>query len=235
MDGPVFTLPSKLSRIEEAVSHIADGAAVMIGGFGTPGTPFLLIKELVRQGPRHLTIIKNDANEVGIGVDWLLQSGQVDRLITSHIGLNPHAVQMMNSGHIQVEFVPQGILAERIRTAGAGLMGFVTDIGMGTELTAGKSTIEIDGTTGVLEPALRAEFALLHAQRSDPFGNLTFSAAARNFNPIMAMAAGRTIAEAETYVALGDIEPENVHVPGTFVDHVIELLETPEADHAVEH
>ncbi|WP_430335851.1 CoA transferase subunit A [Rhodococcus sp. ACT016] len=230
----MFTLPSKFNRIEEAVSQIRDGAVVMIGGFGVPGTPFLLIKELVRQGPRHLTVIKNDANEAGSGVDWLLENGQVDRIITSHIGLNSNAVRMMNERRIEVEFVPQGILAERIRAAGAGLIGFVTDVGIDTEVATGKQSIEIGDTVGILETALAADFALVHAEKSDPFGNLTFSAAARNFNPIMAMAAGQTIAEAETCVDLGAIEPDNVHLPGTFVDHIIEMFELPETSNVVE-
>lgn len=229
----MFTLPSKFIRIEEAVSQIRNGAVVMIGGFGAPGTPFLLIEELVRQGPRHLTIIKNDANETGAGVDRLLANGQVDHIVTSHIGLNSNAVHMMNEGRIDVEFVPQGILAERIRAAGAGLIGFVTDVGIDTEVATGKQCVEIGGRVGILETALTADFALVHATKSDPFGNLTFSAAARNFNPIMAMAAGRTIVEAEECVGLGDIAPDQVHLPGTFVDHIIDMIELPEVSNVV--
>lgn len=223
-----MTLPDKMGRIEDAISEIKDGAVVMLGGFGVPGTPFSLIKELVRQGPRGLTIIKNDANETGMGVDWLLESGQVERLIASHIGLNPTAVRMMNEGRIKVEFVPQGILAERIRTAGAGLMGFVTDIGIGTPLADGKSLVTIGDRDGVLETALNADFALLHAEKADRFGNLVFAATARNFNPLMAMAARTTIVEAEQAVDLGGLMPDGIHLSGTFVDHVIELHELPE-------
>ncbi|WP_207624596.1 CoA transferase subunit A [Rhodococcus sp. D-46] len=229
----MFTLPSKFVRIEEAVSQIRDGAVVMIGGFGAPGTPFLLIEELVRQGPRHLTIIKNDANETGSGVDRLLENGQVDHIITSHIGLNSNAVHMMNEERIDVEFVPQGILAERIRTAGAGLIGFVTDVGIDTEIATGKQCVEIGEKVGILETALAADFALVHAAKSDPFGNLTFSATARNFNPIMAMAAGQTIVEAEECVGLGDIAPDHVHLPGNFVDHVIDMFELLEVPNVV--
>lgn len=223
-----MTLPDKRGTIEEAISAIGDGASVMLGGFGVPGTPFCLIRELVRQGPRNLTVIKNDANEAGMGVDWLLENGQVARLIASHIGLNPTAIRMMNEGAIEVEFVPQGILAERIRVAGAGMMGFVTDIGLGTPIEEGKPRIAIGGRTGLLETALRADFALIHADSADSFGNLSFSASARNFNPLMAMAAHKTIVEAERMVPLGALPPDHVHLSGTFIDTVVELPELPE-------
>lgn len=227
-------MPDKSRGMAEAIARIPDGASVMLGGFGVPGTPFCLIQELVRQGPRGLTIIKNDSNEAGMGVDWLLQSGQVAKLITSHIGLNTNAVRMMNAGELEVEFVAQGILAERIRSAGAGVMGFVTDIGVGTELAEGKQVVTVDGQTGVFEPSLRADFALLHAARADSFGNLGFAAAARNFSPLMGMAARHTIAEAEEVVSLGAIHPEDVHLPGPFVDDVIALPELPEVYGVVE-
>ncbi|MET4608684.1 acetate CoA/acetoacetate CoA-transferase alpha subunit [Bradyrhizobium sp. JR4.1] len=220
-------LPEKVGMIEDTIAMIGDGAIVMLGGFGVPGTPFCLIRELVRQRPRGLTIIKNDANEVGMGVDWLLESGQVARLITSHVGLNPTAVRMMNEGTVEVEFIPQGILAERIRAAGTGMMGFVTDIGLGTPLEDGKPRVTINGKIGLLETALTADFALLHAARADCFGNLFFAASARNFNPLMAMAASKTIVEAESVGSLGALAPEDIHLSGTFVDHVVELSELP--------
>ncbi len=163
-----------------------------------------------------------------MGVDWLLENGQVAKLITSHIGLNSRAVQMMNDGEIQVEFVPQGILAERIRVAGAGVMGFVTDIGMGTPLAKGKVEVSVGGAVGLLEPALRADFALVHAERSDTFGNLTYAATARNFNPLIAMAATRTIVESEEVVSAGIIAPDEVHTPAPFVDQIIQLPSLPE-------
>lgn len=221
-------LPDKRRTIREAISQIADGASVMLGGFGVPGTPFCLIRELVRQGPRNLTVIKNDANEAGMGVDWLLENGQVAKLITSHIGLNPTAMRLMNEGTIEVEFVPQGILAECIRVAGAGMMGFISDIGLGTAIAEDKQRVKVAGKTGIVEAALRADFALIHANKADAFGNLTFSAAARNFNPLMAMAAGNTIVEAEVIVPFGALAPENVHLTGAFVDALVELNELPE-------
>jgi acetate CoA/acetoacetate CoA-transferase alpha subunit len=216
-------LPDKTTALEEAVAQIGDGAIVMIGGFGVPGTPFTLIRELVRQGPKELTIIKNDANETGMGVDHLLASGQVARLITTHIGLNPRAIALMNEGRIEVEFNPQGILAERIRAGGAGLGGILTDIAEDTELAAGKQSVEIDGKRFLVETALRADVALIHADRADTFGNLDYVATARNFNPLMAMAAPRVIVEAERVLPLGDLPPDDVHTPGPFVDHVVAL------------
>ena len=227
-------LPDKTCDMATAIARIPDGARIMLGGFGVPGTPFCLIRELVRQGQRGLTIIKNDANETAMGVDWLLENGQVARLITSHIGLNPRAMQMMNAGQISVEFVPQGILAERIRCAGAGMMGFVSDIGIGTVMAQGKPSVNVGDRSGTLETALGADFALVHAARADTFGNLRFAASARNFNPLIAMAATTTIAEAETVVAPGGIAPDDVHTPGPFVDQVIALPELPEVYGVVE-
>lgn len=221
-------LPDKIGALEEAISRIDDGATVMIGGFGVPGTPFTLIRELVRQGPRDLTIIKNDANETDMGVDHLLVSGQVSRLVTTHIGLNPRAIAMMNAGEIEVEFNAQGILAERIRAGGSGLGGILTDIGIDTELATGKQRIEVGGKGYILETALRADVALVHADRADPFGNLAYAATARNFNPLMAMAATHVIAEAETLVPLGDLNADDVHTPGPFVDTLVGLTELSE-------
>ena len=216
-------LPDKTAPIEEAVAAIPDGAIVMVGGFGVPGTPFTLIREIVRQGKRDLTIVKNDANEQNLGIDHLLASGQVRKLVTSHIGLNPRAIAMMNAGDLEVEFCPQGILAERIRAGRAGLKGFLTDIGIDTELARGKVTLDLDGETVLLETALRADVALIHAARADPFGNLEYAATARNFNPLMAMAADRVIAETEALVPLGGLSADAVHTPGPFVDRVVVL------------
>lgn len=223
-----MTRIDKSGEIESAIAKIKKGDTIMIGGFGVPGTPFCLIDELVRQGQNGLTIIKNDANEQGMGVDRLLENGQVDKLIVTHIGLNPRAIKMMNDKTLEVEFCAQGILAERIRSAGAGLFGFLTDIGIGTDLEVGKTTTKIDGQTLLIEKALTADFALLHANRADPFGNLTYAASAQNFNPLMAMAANCVLAETETLVALGELQAEEIHTPGPFVDGVISLHELTE-------
>ena len=215
----------KTRGIEEAISRITDGAVVMVGGFGVPGTPFMLIDELVRQNRKRLTVIKNDANERNMGVDHLLRNGQVERLIVSHIGLNPHAIQLMNEGRLEVEFCAQGILAERVRAAGAGLPGFMTDIAMDTQLASGKPVIEFEGRTYLIEKALKADVALIHCHAADPFGNLTYAGSARNFNPLMAMAASTVIVETENLLPLGGISAEAVHTPGPFVDHVVHLNE----------
>jgi len=218
-------LPDKTTTILDAIGEITDGASVMVGGFGVPGTPFCLINELVRQGAKDLTIIKNDANESGMGIDHLLKNGQVARLITTHIGLNPRAIEMMNAGDIKVEFCAQGILAERIRAAGAGLAGILTDIGIDTELGVGKQRVDVGDRTQMVETALGADFALIHADRADPFGNLCYSGTAQNFNPAMAMAANVVIAEFEALHPLGQLSPDIIHTPGPFVDRVVELTE----------
>lgn len=218
-------LPDKTTMIRDAIAEITDGATVMVGGFGVPGTPFCLIDELVRQGAKNLTIIKNDANEMGMGIDHLLENGQVARLITTHIGLNARAIEMMNAGDIKVEFCAQGILAERIRAAGAGLAGILTDIGIDTELGEGKQRVKLGNQPQMVETALRANFALVHADRADPFGNLCYAATAQNFNPAMAMAADVVIAEVETLHPLGHLPPATIHTPGPFVDRVVELTE----------
>lgn len=224
-----MTAIDKSIEIEAAIGRIENGDSIMIGGFGVPGTPFCLIDELVRQGQNGLTIIKNDANQQGMGVDHLLENGQVDKLIVTHIGLNPRAIEMMNDKVLEVEFCAQGILAERIRSAGAGLFGILTDIGIGTDLGAGKTTIKIDGQTLLIEEALTADFALLHADRADQFGNLTYAASAQNFNPLMAMAANCTLVESEALVALGELKAEEIHTPGPFIDGVISLDELTES------
>lgn len=221
-------LPDKTTTMRDAIGEITDGATVMIGGFGVPGTPFCLIDALVQQGTKDLTIIKNDANESGMGVDHLLKNGQVARLITTHIGLNPRAIEMMNAGDIAVEFCAQGILAERIRAAGAGLAGILTDIGIDTELGEGKQRVSVGGHSQMVEAALGADFALIHAGQADPFGNLCYAGTAQNFNPAMAMAANTVIAEAEVVRPLGQLAPNTIHTPGPFVDRVVELTELTE-------
>ena len=224
----------KSTSIEEAIARIANGASIMVGGFGVPGTPFCLIDELVRQGQKRLTVIKNDANEAGMGIDHLLANGQVDHLIVSHIGLNAHAMQLMNAGDITVEFCAQGILAERIRAAGAGLPAILSDIGTDTLLADGKDVVEVDGRRCLIEKALSADVALIHAERADTFGNHSYAASARNFSPLMAMAADRVIVETEQLLEQGDIASESVHTPGPFVDAVVHLPELSDAYAVVE-
>ena len=218
-------MPAEIIDIESSIASISDGDTVMIGGFGVPGTPFCLLDELVCQGQKGLTLIKNDANENGMGVDHLLLNGQVDKLIVSHIGLNSTAINMMNDGDIEVELCPQGILAERIRIAGAGLFGFLTDIGIDTILAEGKPRYEVDGQTVILEKPLHADVALIHAAMADYNGNLIYAASAQNFNPLMAMAGNHVIAEVEAITAPGQLVPESIHTPAPFVDHLVCLAE----------
>ena len=221
-------LSDKRCAIHDAIGAIKDNDTVMIGGFGVPGTPMTLIHALVEHDARNLTLIKNDANEPGMGIDHLLQSGQVARLITTHLGLNSNAIALMNSGQLEVEFNAQGILAERIRAGGAGIRAILSDIGIGTELADGKQVVELQGKPYVVELALRADVALIHADRADSFGNLAYVATAQNFNPLMAMAAERVMAEAERVLPLGQLQADEVHTPGVFVDHVTELGELSE-------
>jgi acetate CoA/acetoacetate CoA-transferase alpha subunit len=216
-------LPNKETTIEAAIAQIKDGDTVMIGGFGVPGTPMTLIHALVAHGARDLPVVKTAANAPGLGIAHLLPRGQVARLITTHLGLNTHAIELMNRGKIVVEFNAQGILAERIRAGGSGLGGILSDIGIGTELAEGKQIVDVAGKPHLVEPALRANVALIHADRADGFGNLAYRATAQNFNPLMAMAADCVIAEAEQIVPLGDLSANDVHTTGVFVDHVAAL------------
>jgi acetate CoA/acetoacetate CoA-transferase alpha subunit len=215
----------KTVSLKKAISHVKDLQCIMVGGFGVPGTPFTLIDGLLTQNVRHLTLIKNEANIAGMGVSKLIENRQVDRLITSHLGLNSTVLGMMNRQEIEVEFNPQGILAERIRCGGAGLLGFITDIGIDTMLRGNKQVITTGGRTGMLETALRADVALIHAAVGDRYGNLRYEKSARNFNPTMATAATIVIAEVETLVEVGALEPDSIHTPGAFVDYVVKIDE----------
>jgi acetate CoA/acetoacetate CoA-transferase alpha subunit len=218
----------KTTEIYDAISIIKDGQTVMVGGFGVPGTPFILVEALLEQGTKHLTLIKNEANIPHLGVSRLIEAGMVDRLVTSHLGLNPTVLTMMNKNQIEVEFNPQGILAEKIRCGGAGLIGFITDIGIDTVLSQKKQVITLNGKKGILESALRADVTLIHAAVGDGFGNLVYEKSARNFNPAMATAADVVIAEVESVVPTGTLNPDNIHTPGAFVDHIIEIKELSE-------
>lgn len=218
----------KTMAIEQAMAEVGDGDSVMVGGFGVPGTPFILIDQLLDQDTRNLTLIKNEANEPGMGISKLLEAGRVRTLIASHLGLNPTAVDMMNRREIDVELYPQGILAEKIRAGGAGLLGIVTDIGIDTLLRERRQRVVIEGREAILEPALRADIALIHAATADRAGNLLFAKSARNFSPLMAMAAERVIVETEAIVPIGSLDPDAVHLPGAFVDHIVVLEELTE-------
>ena len=209
------------TTVEEAVALIPDGASLMVGGFMAVGTPERLMDELVRQGKREITVIANDTAMPGAGIGKLITAKAVRRVIASHIGLNPQTQAQMIAGEIEVELVPQGTLIERIRAAGHGLGGVLTPTGVGTVVEEGKRKIEVDGREYLLETGLRADFALLQAYRADYLGNLTYVLTARNFNPVMAMAAGTVIVDAEHVVPVGMIPPDDVMTPAPVVDYLV--------------
>jgi acetate CoA/acetoacetate CoA-transferase alpha subunit len=211
----------KTISCEKAVAMIPDGASLMIGGFMGVGTPERIVDELVRQGKRGLTVIANDNAQPGVGVAKLVTAGLVRRTIASHIGLNPETQKTMIDGSMEVDLVPQGTLIERIRAAGHGLGGILTPTGVGTVVEQGKRRIEVEGTDYLLETPLRADFALVQAFLCDYLGNLTYALTARNFNPVIAMAATIVIVEADHVVPVGVIPPDHVITPAALVDYVI--------------
>ena len=206
---------------EEAVAMIPDGASIMVGGFMGVGTPARLLDELVRQKKSGLSLISNDAAIPGTGVAKLFEGAQVSRMIGTHIGLNPKAQQQMLGKQITVDLIPQGTFVERIRAGGFGLGGILTPTGIGTLVEEGKQKIEVNGKEFLLETALRADFALVHAFLADYLGNLTYALTARNFNPVMAMAADTVIVTAENIVPVGVIAPDHVVTPGPLVDYLV--------------
>src|SRR5882672_209011 len=208
-------------KLDKVVAMIPDGASLMIGGFMGVGTPERVIDELVRQGKRGLTVIANDNAIPGVGIGKLVTAGLVRKTIASHIGLNPGTQKKMIDGSMQVELVPQGTLIERIRAGGVGLGGILTTTGVGTLVEEGKRKIEVDGAQYLLETPLRADFALVQAFLCDYLGNLTYVLTARNFNPLMAMAARTVIVEAEHVVPVGLIGPDQVLTPAPLVDYLI--------------
>lgn len=207
--------------IEEAVAMIPAGASIMVGGFMGVGTPGRLLDELVRQRKAGLSIISNDAASPGKGVGKLFDADLVSRLIATHIGLNPKAQQQMLAKQIAVDLIPQGTFVERIRAGGCGLGGVLTPTGVGTLVAEGKRQIEVEGKPFLLETALRAQFALVHAFLADYLGNLSYALTARNFNPVMAMAADTVIVTAEHIVPVGVIAPDHVVTPAPLVDYLI--------------
>lgn len=211
----------KAVSAEEAVAKIPQGATVMIGGFMGIGTPERLVDEIVRQKKSGLTIISNDAATPGKGIGKLFDAALVRSLVASHIGLNPTVQERMRSNDVAVSLVPQGTLIERIRAGGFGLGGVLTPTGLGTIVAEGKQKIEVDGKEFLLETALRAQFALVHAFLADYLGNLSYALTARNFNPIIAMAADTVIATTDHVVPVGVIAPDHVTTPAPLVDYLI--------------
>lgn len=219
---------NKPTSINQAMSLIKSGQTIMVGGFGNPGTPMTLLEALLESGVKDLTVIKNEVNEPGIGLSRLVEAGRVRKLIISHLGLNSRVIEMMNKKEVEIEFHPQGILAEKIRCGGAGLLGLITDIGVETIIAETRQVIDFQGQKAILEPALRADAALIHASAADTLGNLCYTKTAFNFNPLMAQAADLVIAETFNVLEPGEIDPDHVHTPCVFVDHLVRVKNTPE-------
>jgi 3-oxoadipate CoA-transferase alpha subunit len=216
-----------LDSLSDAVAGIGDGATIMIGGFGGSGAPIELIHALIDKGPKDLTVINNNAGNGRIGIAAMIDAGLVRKMICSFPrSSDPRAfTEKYLAGEIELELVPQGTLAERIRAGGAGIPAFYTPTSYGTELAEGKPIAEFDGRPYVQERWLKADFAIVKADIGDIHGNLVYKKAGRNFNPLMCMAAARTVAQVSRIVRLGEIDPEHVITPGIFVDGVVEVAD----------
>lgn len=210
-----------VSSADEAIRDVQDGAVVMSGGFGLCGNPENLIAALHRKGVKNLTIISNNCGTTDLGLGVLLKAKQVKKMVASYVGENKEFERQFLAGELEVELNPQGTLAERIRAGGCGIGGFYTPTGVGTQIAAGKETRTIDGREYVLESPLIADFAIVRAFKGDKWGNLLFHETARNFSPLMCMAAKVTIAEVEHLVEVGEIDPDQVHTPSIFVNRVL--------------
>ena len=213
---------SKFISIEEAVSKVKDGMTIMVGGFLANGTPNKIVDALAKSGVKNLTLICNDTAYPDKGVGQLIANKQVKKLFVSHIGTNPHTSEQMNSGELEIEFCPQGSLAERVRAGGCGLGGILTQTGLGTIVAEGKQIVNVDGKDYLLEKPLRADIALVGASLGDKAGNLVYRGTSQNFNPLMASAADLVIAEINELVEVGEIAAENVKTPSIMVDFIIE-------------
>lgn len=212
---------SKFISIEEAVSKVKDGMTIMVGGFLANGTPNKIVDALAKSGVKNLTLICNDTAYPDKGVGQLIANKQVKKLFVSHIGTNPHTSEQMNSGELEIEFCPQGSLAERVRAGGCGQGGILTQTGMGTIVAEGKQIVNVDGKDYLLEKPLRADIALIGASLGDKAGNLVYRGTSQNFNPLMASAADLVIAEINELVEVGEIAAENVKTPSIMVDFIV--------------
>lgn len=212
----------KIASLNQALEQLQDGMTIMFGGFGGVGSPPTLIDGMIAKKLKDLTLIGNDTGFPQIGIGKLVSQGRVKKIIASHIGSNPIAGKLMNEGALEVEFSPQGTLAERIRAGGMGLGAVLTDVGVDNDLVAsGKKQMQLNGKIYLVETALTAQVSIVYAQKADPFGNLIYDKSARNTNPLVAMAGHYTIAEVEEIVPLGSLNPEEIVTPGVFVDMVI--------------
>ena len=213
---------AKIISAAEAAAKVKDGMTVMVGGFLGCGTPQTLVDQVLANGTKDLTLVCNDTAFPDSGVGKLVVSRQFKKVIVSHIGTNPETGRQMNAGELTVDLVPQGTLAERIRSAGFGLGGILTPTGVGTPVEAGKQKLTIDGKDYLLELPIKADVALIKAYKADKAGNLVFRKAARNFNPLMATAAQVVIVEAQNIVETGEIDPDEVMTPGIFVNYLVQ-------------
>ncbi len=218
-------IDKRVPSLEAAVADISDGMTVLCAGFGNVGEPIELIEALAGQGARDLTIVANNAGTGERGIAMLIREGRVRKVICSYPRTSdPHVFEAVyRAGAIELELVPQGTLSERIRAGGAGIGGFFTRVSAGTRVGEGKESRTIDGALHVLEPPIKADVALLKAERGDRWGNLVYRKSARNFNPVMAMAGKLTVAQVREVVELGSLDPESVHTPGIFVDRVVRV------------
>ncbi len=207
---------------DAAVKDLQDGATILVGGFGLCGNPENLIAAVHRRGVKDLVLVSNNCGTTEQGLGILLQAKQIRKIVASYVGENKEFERQYLSGELEVELVPQGTLAERIRAGGAGIGGFYTPTGVGTQVAEGKETRVIAGREYLLEMPIRGDFALVHAWKADAWGNLVFHEAARNFNPVMATAARVTIAEAEQVVPAGTLDPDQIHLPGIYVKRLVQ-------------
>ena len=206
---------------EEAIKSVKEGMSVMIGGFNYGGVPYTLVEALEKAGTQGLTMISNDTSYATVGHGRLVAAGQIKKVIASHIGINKKTGEQYNAGTLELELVPQGTFVERIRCGGFGMGGFLTPTGLGTKVEEGKQVIEVDGKKYLLEKPLRADVALIRAHKADRMGNLTYFGTNRNFNPTMATAADLVIAEVDSIVEVGELDPNNIVTPGILVDILV--------------
>lgn len=206
----------------QAIADIPDGAVLMLGGFGLSGIPENCIAALLQQGTKGLTCISNNAGVDDFGIGLLLKTRQVKKMISSYVGENEEFERQLLSGELEVELIPQGTLAERVRAGGAGIPAFFTPAGVGTEVAEGKEVREFEGKLYLMERWLKADFAIVKAWKGDPAGNLVYRGTARNFNPMMAAAGKITIAEVEELVPLGALDPNEIHTPGIYVQRIFQ-------------
>jgi 3-oxoacid CoA-transferase subunit A len=211
-------MDKRISSADAAIANLTDGATILMGGFGLCGIPEHLIAAVRRKGTKNLTIVSNNAGIDDFGIGVLLQNRQVKKMVSTYVGENKLFEQLVLSGELQVELNPQGTLAERLRAGGAGIPAFYTPTGVGTMVAEGKETRDFEGRQFVLERAIRGNFAFIKAWKGDRWGNLIYRKTARNFNPMMATAADYVVAEVEQIVELGELDPDNVHTPGIYVN-----------------